>query len=70
MLTLRMIHAHEGDCLLLIHGAARDRFVLIDGGAKNTFGPHLRQVLGALPKKKLEVVCLSHVDTDHTIRAG
>lgn len=66
MLTLRAIHAHEGDCLLLIHGAAGDRFVLVDGGPKETFGPHLKQVLAALPRRKLEAICLSHVDTDHT----
>jgi beta-lactamase superfamily II metal-dependent hydrolase len=65
MLTLRAIHAHEGDCLLLIHGNG-DRFVLIDGGPKNTFDPHLKAVLANLQPRRLEAVCLSHVDTDHT----
>lgn len=66
MLTLRAIHAHEGDCLLLMHGAGGDRYVLIDGGPKGTYARHLRNVLGGLPQRRLEAVCLSHVDRDHT----
>jgi hypothetical protein len=65
MLTLRTIHAHEGDCLVLIHGNS-DRFILIDGGPANTFGPHLQKVLTGLVPARLDAVCLSHVDTDHT----
>ena len=67
MLTLRVIHAHFGDSLLLIHGKG-DKFMLVDGGPANTFGPHLQKVLASTVKKpnKLDVVCLSHVDTDHT----
>jgi len=65
MLTLRAVHAHEGDCLVLIHGN-NDRFMLIDGGPKDTFAPHLQKVLKAIAPGHLEAVCLSHVDTDHT----
>jgi beta-lactamase superfamily II metal-dependent hydrolase len=65
MLTLRVIHAHEGDCLLLIYGANGDRHLLVDGGPKDTFLPHLQAVLQGLPKTPLDI-CLSHVDTDHT----
>lgn len=65
MLTLRTVNAHEGDCLVLIYGD-RDRFLLIDGGPAGTFGPHLQKVLDDLEPAKLDAVCLSHVDTDHT----
>ena len=64
MLTLRVMHAHEGDCLLLVHGN-HDRYLLVDGGPRNTFVPHLQPVLGTIQPKRI-TMCLSHVDTDHT----
>lgn len=65
MLTLRVVHAHEGDCLVVIH-RDRDRYMLVDGGPAQTFQPHLLAVLKAIAPHRLESVYLSHVDTDHT----
>jgi len=65
MLTLRVVQAHFGDCLLLVHGN-QDKYMLVDGGPANTFAPHLQAVLSNIKPNRLDVVCLSHVDTDHT----
>jgi hypothetical protein len=69
MLSLHVIQAEFGDCLLLEFGTAgASKFILIDGGPPNTFQDHLKPVLQekVLPAGgRLERVILSHVDNDH-----
>ena len=68
MFKLHVVQAAFGDCLLLEHGSAgAPRFTLIDGGPETTYDKHLRATLQALPSRALELVVLSHVDTDHII---
>ena len=63
MLKLRVVHAHEGDCLILLHGNPADpRAILCDGGPRDTFGPHLHKTLEDLGRNSLDAVVLSHVD--------
>jgi glyoxylase-like metal-dependent hydrolase (beta-lactamase superfamily II) len=69
MLQMHVVHAHEGDCLLLESGDGDDpKFILVDGGPRDTYEPHLRSVLRSKVARnggRLEAVVLSHVDADH-----
>ncbi|RPI25009.1 MAG: MBL fold metallo-hydrolase [Acidobacteria bacterium] len=68
MYKLHVVQAEFGDCLLLQHGAADSpHFILIDGGPETTYDRHLRATLESLPNRMLDLVVLSHVDTDHII---
>jgi hypothetical protein len=74
-LTLDVIRARKGDCLMLHYGADGDRrMMLIDGGPSGVYGPHLKPRLeflkarlGLAPKQPLpvNVLMVSHVDDDH-----
>ncbi len=68
-LTLEMLPAREGDCLLLSYhdpAAGLRRHVLIDGGRAGTW-PHLKARLERLPanERALELLVVTHVDRDH-----
>lgn len=67
MLRLRVIQAREGDCLLLMHDSGVATRVLIDGGMTSIYRDHLRPVLADLAdaQEALDLVVLSHVDSDH-----
>ena len=68
MFALTAIQAFFGDCLLLEYGtAANPKFILIDGGPADTYNEHLADVLKGLKADghDLELMVLSHVDTDH-----
>lgn len=68
MLTLRVVRAAEGDCLLLCYGTpAKPRWTLVDGGPAGVFDDHLSKTLRSIAKSggSLERVILSHVDRDH-----
>ena len=70
MLTLRVVQAEEGDCLILRHGTKqKPRFVLIDGGPRGNYAANLRPELLALAKAghRVELMMLSHVDNDHVL---
>lgn len=70
MLTLHVIQAAFGDCLLLEAGTAKDkRHLLIDGGPPGTYAANLKPVLHNLAKVSdhLDLVILSHVDNDHIV---
>ncbi|MBQ0930026.1 ComEC/Rec2 family competence protein [Ideonella alba] len=62
---LEMLPALHGDALLLRwHDGRRPRQLLVDGGPIGAYGA-LRAAIDALPGQRLELVVLSHVDTDH-----
>ncbi|MEZ5935490.1 MAG: hypothetical protein R3F54_26945 [Alphaproteobacteria bacterium] len=73
MLTLDVLRARYGDCLMLHHGSRRrQRHVLIDGGPSHVFQRYLRPRLEALRAESggdeplpLDLVMVSHIDEDH-----
>jgi len=69
MLTLSVIQAEFGDCMLLRFGLTRPRHILIDGGPSGTYTRHLRPVLEQVRQQAdcLYLMILSHVDNDHII---
>jgi hypothetical protein len=70
MLTLHVVQAEYGDCLILEYGLqSKPKYILIDGGPAGTYDTHLR---GELEKIKLgggrlDLAILSHVDNDHIV---
>ena len=75
-LTVRVLQANHGDCILVTHEASNAVFnLLIDGGNSATFkhGPRERnhgalcKVLDELKSKnqKIDILILTHIDDDH-----
>lgn len=74
-LSLDVLRARKGDCLLLHYGSKDDpHLIVIDGGPSNVYKPQLRPRLVAVRRaRKLEeedplpvdAVMVSHVDDDH-----
>ena len=69
MLKLHVVQAEYGDCFILESKQGKESTtVLIDGGPYQTFEKHLKPTLQKLPLSgKLDLVVLSHIDTDHII---
>lgn len=70
MLTLKVIQAKYGDCLLLAYGEeVKPSYMLIDGGPAGTYQNHLKAELEKVKAKggKLDLLVLSHVDGDHIV---
>jgi hypothetical protein len=69
MFKLHIVQAEFGDSLLLEYGtASARRFLLIDGGPQTVYDSHLKPVLkDVVDTGVLDLVVLSHVDTDHII---
>jgi hypothetical protein len=70
MLTLHVLQAQFGDCLVLEFGTdAEPHFILVDGGPPLTYervlGPSLKEF--AQRSRTFDAVILSHVDNDHII---
>ena len=65
-MKLRVFHGGDGDCLLLTTSDDGHR-MLVDGGRKGSYEDNTRRALGSLrgDDKKLDVVCVSHIDNDH-----
>nr|WP_298681659.1 hypothetical protein [uncultured Dongia sp.] len=64
------MQANYGDCFILEYGTpAAPRYLLIDGGPLNVFSDHLESELQAIADSggKLDLVAVSHVDTDHIV---
>jgi hypothetical protein len=74
-LSLDVIRARKGDCLMLHYGTKTDRrLMLIDGGPKGVYGPFLKPRLQFLSKRlglkaneplPISVLMVSHIDDDH-----
>ncbi|CAN5333164.1 MBL fold metallo-hydrolase [soil metagenome] len=70
MLTLKVVQAKFGDCLILIFGQKeKPKYMLIDGGPGGIYRDHLRTELTKIKDSggKLDLVVLSHVDGDHIV---
>lgn len=74
-LSLEVLRARKGDCLMLHYGTTRrPGLMIIDGGPSRVFGPELqRRVRGVRAARSLaegkplpvDVLMVSHVDDDH-----
>ena len=69
MIKLHVVQAEYGDCLILESVAGKNSTsILIDGGPYQTYQKYLKPTLEKLlPKSKLDLVVLSHIDNDHII---
>ncbi len=70
MLTLRVVQAKFGDCLILIFGnKEKPKYMLIDGGPGGVYRDHLRVELEKIKTSggQLELMVLSHIDGDHIV---
>jgi beta-lactamase superfamily II metal-dependent hydrolase len=70
MLTLHVVQAECGDCLILEYGPqSKPKYILIDGGPAGTYDTHLRGELEKIKRGggRLELGILSHVDNDHIV---
>jgi beta-lactamase superfamily II metal-dependent hydrolase len=65
-MKMKVFHAADGDCLLL---SSEDgtKNMLIDGGRRGSFTANTRSHLKKLrdDQRKLDVVCVTHIDNDH-----
>ena len=66
MLTLHVLPAKHGDCLVVNYGPNGEHHVLIDGGPANSYPTGLGEYLRANPDiRRFELMIMTHVDTDH-----
>lgn len=63
-MIIKVFPSDKGDCLLL---SSSTKNILIDGGMSDSFKKDVSAELGKLrtAKKKLDLVCVSHIDEDH-----
>ncbi len=73
-LTLEVLKARKGDCLILHYGTspADQHMMLIDGGPDGVYEPYLKSRLTKIRTKwgdekplPIEVIMVSHIDDDH-----
>ena len=70
MLTLIVVQAQFGDCLLLQSSDGdKSTLVLVDGGTSQTYEKHLKPTIETLlhKERKIDLVVLSHIDNDHIL---
>jgi beta-lactamase superfamily II metal-dependent hydrolase len=68
VLTLKVIQAYYGDCMIVGFGKkASPKYLLIDGGSPNTYANHLKKELKNInaANNQLELIVLTHIDNDH-----
>lgn len=70
MLSLRVVQARYGDCLIVEHGTGKRRkHILIDGGPPNVYKPYLKPELQAIAAAggQIDLMVLTHIDNDHAV---
>src|SRR5512147_1302070 len=70
MLTLRVVQARYGDCLILENGSGKRRKnILIDGGPNQVYQPYLRKELQRIKEEggQIDLLVLTHIDNDHVL---
>lgn len=66
MLSLNILPAKHGDCLIVTYGPHGEHHVLIDGGPAHSYESGLGQYLRDHPDlRHIELMIVTHVDTDH-----
>lgn len=75
LLSLDVLRARKGDCLILHYGTQDDpHLVMIDGGPRGVYGPYLKpriqkikeaRDLGKNEPLAVDLLMVSHVDDDH-----
>jgi hypothetical protein len=75
ILSLDVLPARKGDCLLLHYGTKDDPgLIVIDGGPAQVYKPHLKprlerirqaRALGNNDRLPIDIVMVSHIDDDH-----
>ena len=67
MYNIHMLPGSYGDSLLIEYGKKKDpKYILIDGGAYYAFPDVIKSIRKIAPKMKtLELVVVTHIDTDH-----
>lgn len=63
-MKLNVFQSNTGDCLLV---SSDGRNILVDGGMKASYQEFVRPALGTVAEQgeKLDLVCVSHTDSDH-----
>jgi beta-lactamase superfamily II metal-dependent hydrolase len=63
-MKFNVFQSNTGDCLLVSGGG---HHILVDGGLKGSFQDFARPALGKIAEQgeKLDLVCVSHMDSDH-----
>ena len=70
MLTLRIVQAKYGDCLIVEYGDKKNRkYMLIDGGPGGVYSGSLRNELVKIKESggQIDLMVLSHIDGDHIV---
>ena len=70
MLTLRVVKAKFGECLILIFGdQKKPNYMLIDGGPSGVYSHELRYELTKIKNRGgcINLMVLSHIDRDHIV---
>lgn len=70
MLTLRIVQAKFGDCLIIEYGDKKNRkYMLIDGGPGGVYTGSLRDELVKIKDNggQIDLMVLSHIDGDHIV---
>ncbi len=62
-MRVRVFRSDKGDCLLLQSKSGKT--VLVDGGMASSFRDHVQPALAALKPARLDLVYVSHIDSDH-----
>ena len=62
-MKLTIFQSEEGDCLLLTSQAGKK--ILVDGGPSSAFKNNIARLLPAAAAGGLDLVCVSHIDSDH-----
>jgi hypothetical protein len=60
-MKLTLFQSDQGDCLLVT--SSDGKTLLVDGGMRSSYTEHVAPQLAKL--KKLDLVCVSHIDRDH-----
>jgi hypothetical protein len=75
ILSMEVVRARKGDCLMIHFGSAADpHLLMVDGGPSGVYGPHLKPRIEALRAARglaadrpldVDLLVVSHVDDDH-----
>lgn len=66
MYNVHLLPAAYGDSILIEYGKTESQYVLIDGGVYYNFEELVQAIKQVAPElKRLELLVITHIDTDH-----